>query len=76
MKVLIQNVQNQEYLAPRSGWTPDPTEADDFIVTTLAYNFARQMMAGPFRVLLHVPETNESIKFMDGVGRATTPGAI
>jgi hypothetical protein len=76
MKVLIQNVQNQQYVSSRGGWTPDLAEADDFTVTTLAYHFARQMTSGPFRVLLHIPETNESIKFMDGVGRATVHGAI
>jgi hypothetical protein len=67
--LLIQDRQSQLYLAPRGSWTNQLTEADDFIVTTIAYNLGRQMTAGPLQVLLHIDETNELIPFMEGMGR-------
>lgn len=70
MKVLVQNMESRLFLAPRGGWTKEVLEADDFIVTTIAFNLGRQMTAGPFRVLLLIAETNELIPFMDGMGRA------
>ncbi len=74
MKVLVQNLKSQLYLSPRGDWTDKVAQADDFIVTTLAYNVARQKTSGPFQVILHIHETQESITFMQGVGRAAVAG--
>jgi hypothetical protein len=70
MKVLIKDPELRQYLAAGGGWTANVDEADDFIVTTIAYNFARQRMPSHFEIVLHLPETNELIVFAEGLGRA------
>ena len=72
MKVMVKDPEKQQYLAPGGGWTANASDADDFIVTTLAYNYARQRVATPFQVILYLSGTNEFIVFAEGFGRALT----
>ena len=66
MRVLIQDIESRNYFSRTAGWVQSPSEAEDFLVTTLAYNVAKRRAERPFQIVLHVTDTNEFIPFIEG----------
>ena len=69
MRILIQNVENRKYLAGDGEWVSAVRAANNFPMITLAYDVAKHIMPGKFRILLHLLDTDELINLIEGVGR-------
>ena len=70
MRVLVQSGDNLKFLANDGDWVTSVEAAKDVPVAALGFYIARHFSGGPFRVMLHSPETGELIHFVEGMGRA------
>jgi hypothetical protein len=58
VKVLIQDVESQLYLAHHSQWTDDPGEARDFGFSVNAHLSAAGSRLGNFQIIFYFPDLN------------------
>ncbi len=73
MKIVIQNVESQGYLAASGAWTGNAGEAEDFEAILRAYKFARDHTSGHFQIVLYCAEDNYIKNIIDGMGLVAPP---
>jgi hypothetical protein len=61
VKVLIQDVESQFYLAHQSRWTGDPREARDFGFSANAHLAAAGSRLGNFQIIFYFPDLDSKI---------------
>jgi len=61
VKVLIQDLESQFYLAHQSQWTSDPGEARDFGFSANAHLTAAGSRLGNFQIIFYIPDLDSKI---------------
>ena len=68
MKVIIQDIAANKFLAENGCWSNDKCDAQDYFSLLRAYQFAHANVSGRFRVLLHCPDDGYLACIIEGVG--------
>ena len=68
MKVIIQDIAADTFVAENGLWATDKFDAQDFFSLLRAYHFAQSNISGRFRVLLHCPDDGYMACIIEGVG--------
>jgi hypothetical protein len=76
MKVLIQDLKTELYLAYQGGWTDQPRDAKDMAFTVHALQVAKNLALKNFQVLFYFPDSNYQVVVSDSEpSPCTTPEA-
>ena len=70
MKVIVQDIANQLYLAAHGAWVADAASARDFRTLLRAFHFATDNVACRFQVLLYCEDDDYVACIIEGEGKA------
>jgi hypothetical protein len=69
MDIPIENNETLEYLTDGGQWTKNPCEGRCFPATEAAFRAAKREAIGKFKIVCHIPATNQFINLDHGRGK-------
>ncbi len=76
MKILIEDAEKLEYLAPAGHWTKNVTEGKGFGTSKTAFEVAKKEPMGKFNIVCYIKHTKQFINLNHGRGRGLAEAGV